>query len=186
MHPTESFSVTRRALDVEDYIDIIRRHKGWIFGPFLFCLVASVVGVYLWPDSYVSEARVKIDQQQIPESMVQSTAGQSQIWDRIQSMSQQIVSRATLTTIIQTKNLYPRERASKPLEDVIEDMRTHIHVDPIASQGGGHLIPAFTIRFQYENKYLAQSVVAELMSKFIDQNSRDMQGRTFTGVQFMK
>ena len=46
MQPNESFSVPRRALDVEDYIDILRRHKGWIFGPFLLTLVASVVGVY--------------------------------------------------------------------------------------------------------------------------------------------
>jgi len=38
MQPTEGMSIPRRALDVEDYIDIIRRHKGWIFGPFLFTL----------------------------------------------------------------------------------------------------------------------------------------------------
>ena len=48
MQPSESFSVPRRALDVEDYIDILRRHKGWIFGPFLLTLVASVVGVHPW------------------------------------------------------------------------------------------------------------------------------------------
>ena len=50
MQPTDSFNVTRRTLDVEDYIDILRRHKSWIFGPFLLCVVASVVGV-LWPTS---------------------------------------------------------------------------------------------------------------------------------------
>src|SRR5437879_4810686 len=72
MQPTEGFSIPRRALDVEDYIDIVRRHKGWIFGPFLFTLVASVVGVYLWPDSYLSQAVVKIVPQQVPENMVQS------------------------------------------------------------------------------------------------------------------
>ena len=32
MQPNENYTVTRRALDVEDYIDILRRHKGWIFG----------------------------------------------------------------------------------------------------------------------------------------------------------
>ena len=35
MQPTDSFNISRRTLDVEDYIDILRRHKGWIFGPFL-------------------------------------------------------------------------------------------------------------------------------------------------------
>ena len=71
MQPTENFSIPRRALDVEDYIDILRRHKGWIFGPFLLTLVASVVGVYLWPDSYESVALIKIVPQQVPQNMVE-------------------------------------------------------------------------------------------------------------------
>src|SRR5579871_6563971 len=113
MQPSESFSITRRALDVEDYIDIVRRHKGWIFGPFLLCLVASVVGVYLWPDTYVSTAVVKVTPQQVPEAMVQSTHTQ-QMFDQINSMEQVILSRSTLTTIINNYGLYQRERARVP------------------------------------------------------------------------
>src|ERR1700741_1048105 len=107
MTPTESFSVSRRALDVEDYIDIVRRHKGWIFGPFLFCLVASVVGVYLWPDTYISVAVVKVVPQQVPEAMVPSVKTQ-QMFDQINSLEQTILSRSTLTTIINNVGLYPR------------------------------------------------------------------------------
>ena len=32
MQPTENYSTPRRTLDVEDYIDIARRHDGWIAG----------------------------------------------------------------------------------------------------------------------------------------------------------
>src|ERR1700730_7738541 len=99
MQPSESFNVPRRPLDVEDYIDILRRHKGWILGPFLFALVAAVVGVYLWPDSYVSTAVIKVTPQQVPESMVQSSINQQMI-DSINSMEQEILSRTVLTTII--------------------------------------------------------------------------------------
>src|ERR1700688_203322 len=105
MQPTEGMSIPRRALDVEDYIDIGRRHKGWVFGPFLLSVVASVVGVYLWPDSYTSQAVVKIVPQQVPETMVQSSINQ-QMYDRINSMEQTILSRTVLTTIINTFNLY--------------------------------------------------------------------------------
>src|SRR5258707_15852902 len=100
MQPTESYSISRRALDVEDYIDILRRHKGWIFGPFLLCVVASVVGVFLWPDSYLSEARIKITTQQVPESLVPA-AFQQQMFDRIETMRANIITRSVLTTIIQ-------------------------------------------------------------------------------------
>ena len=67
MQPSDGLSVTRRPLDVEDYIDVVRRHRGWIFGPFLFCLVASVVGAYLWPETYTSVATIKIVPQQVPD-----------------------------------------------------------------------------------------------------------------------
>ena len=110
--------IPRRSLDVEDYIDILRRHRGWIFGPFLLILVVSVVGVYLWPDSYVSQATVKVQPQQVPENMVQSAVNQA-MTDRISSMSQTILSRATLTTINNSFGLYTRERKSMPIEDVI-------------------------------------------------------------------
>src|SRR5215469_16468792 len=106
MQPTDSFSVPRRTLDVEDYIDIVRRHRGWIFGPFLFTLVATVVGVFFWPDSYVSEATVKVQPQQVPQNMVQSAINQ-EMTDRISSMSETILSRNTLTTIINNFSLYP-------------------------------------------------------------------------------
>src|SRR6185369_745175 len=98
MQPTEGFSIPRRALDVEDYIDILRRHKGWVFGPFLLTLVASVVGAFLWPNSYDSRAVIMIKPQQIPESMVQSSVNQD-VASRIDAMSANIRSVAVLTTI---------------------------------------------------------------------------------------
>lgn len=186
MQPTESFNVPRRALDVEDYIDILRRHKGWIFGPFLLTLVASVVGVYLWPDVYVSRAAVKVQPQQVPTSMVPSAINQM-MTDRINSMSQTILSRTVLTTIINTFGLYQRERSRKPIEDVIEDMRRTIQILPVSTVGGpGREVPAFEIRFSYENRYTAQRVTQDLVSRFIDQNVRDRGNQVFQTSQFLK
>jgi len=122
-------------MDLEDYIDIVRRHKGWIFGPFLFTLVASVVGVYLYPDSFVSQAVVKIVPQQVPQNMVQSAINQ-QMSDRINSMAQTILSRTVLTTIINSFGLYQRERSRMPIEDVVEQMKRAIQIQPVASPTG--------------------------------------------------
>src|SRR6266581_4669227 len=190
MQPTEGFSIPRRALDVEDYVDIVRRHKGWIFGPFLFTLVASVVGVYLWPDSYLSQAVVKIVPQQVPENVVQSAINQ-QMNDRINSMSQTILSRTTLTTIINNFGLYQRERNSMPIEDLIEEMRKKISILPVTAlnaAGGatGHTVPAFVVQFSYENRYLAQRVVQDLVSRFIDENIRNRSNASFQTTQFLK
>ncbi|HWZ32567.1 MAG TPA: GNVR domain-containing protein [Bryobacteraceae bacterium] len=186
MQPTEGYSVPRRALDVEDYIDIVRRHKGWIFGPFLFCAVASVVGVYMWPDTYVSQAVVKVTPQQVPESMVQSSVNQ-QMFDRINSMEQVILSRGTLTTIINNLGLYTRERTRVPIEDVIEEMRKNIQVVPVSNPNrDSRTIPAFAVQFKYDDKYKAQRVVSDLVGRFIEENQRNRSNQTYQTTVFMK
>jgi polysaccharide chain length determinant protein (PEP-CTERM system associated) len=186
MQPSENFSTPRRTLDVEDYIDLVRRHKGWIFGPFLFTLVASVVGVYLYPDSYSSQAVIKIVPQQVPQNMVQSAINQ-QMSDRINSMAQTIMSRTVLTTIINSFGLYQRERSRMPIEDVIEQMKKNIAIQPVASSTGtADRIPAFAVSFSYENRLLAQRVVQDLVSRFIDENIRNRSNATFQTTQFIK
>ena len=187
---SDGYSVPRRTLDVEDYIDVVRRHKGWIFGPFLMTLVASVVGVYLYPDTYVSQAVVKIVPQQVPVNMVQSAINQ-QMSDRINSMAQTILSRTTLTTIINTFGLYSRERARMPIEDVLELMKKKIQILPVATPagtggGGENRIPAFAVQFSYENKYLAQRVVQDLVSRFIDENIRSRSNAVFQTFTFLR
>src|SRR6202035_4776546 len=113
MQPTEGISIERRSLDVEAYIDIIRRHKGWIFGPFLFTVVVSVVGAYMWPDSYQSAAMIRIVPQQVPEEMVQASLSQ-RMESRMSAMVQTVESRSVLTNIINSFNLYPKLRAQEP------------------------------------------------------------------------
>src|SRR5579863_4081036 len=187
MQPTEGFSVQRRALDVEDYIDVVRRHKGWIFGPFLFTLVASVVGVYLYPDTYVSEGVIKIVPQQVPQNMVQPAVN-SEMSDRIFAMAQSIESRTVLTSIINTFGLYKKETSRMPTEDVIEQiMKKAIIITPVASMGGsGRQVPAFTVQFSYEDRHLAQRVVEDLVSKFIDEYNSNSSNQSVLSTQFFK
>lgn len=186
MQPTEGFSIPRRAMDVEDYIDIARRHRGWIFGPFLFTLVASVVGVYMWPDSYESEAVIMIEPQKVPTNMVQSAVNQA-MTDRITSIADTIESRNVLTTIIQTQGLYPKERSREPIEDVIETMKGKISLAPVTTVGtASEKAAAFAIRFSYENRYLAQRVTEDLVSRFIDESKSNRSNATYQTLQLMQ
>ena len=186
MQPTEGFSVTRRTLDIEDYIDIVRRHKGWIFGPFLFVLVATVVGVYTWPDSFTSQGVIKIVPQQVAQNMVQSTVN-SDMTDKIFAEAQSIESRNTLTGIINNFGLYPKDKSRLPIEDVIDEMKAAIHITPVSTVGGtGHQVPAFAIEFSYFDRHLAQKVVEDLSNKFIDQYNSATSNQTVISTQFFK
>lgn len=185
MQPTEGFTIPRRTLDIEDYIDIVRRHRGWIFGPFLFTLVASVVGVYLYPDSYESDAVIMIEPQKVPENFVPAAINQ-EMMQRIQAIAEQIESRTVLTTIIQTFGLYKREQARMPFQDVIEEMKNAISIVPVATVGSAQRAPAFAIQFKYENRLLAQKVNEDIVRRFIDASETNRENATVGTVQFMK
>ena len=63
-------NVPRRALDIEDYIDILRRHWMWIAGPTLAGLVISVVVAFLWPDTFTSYAVLRITPSHVSDRIV--------------------------------------------------------------------------------------------------------------------
>jgi polysaccharide chain length determinant protein (PEP-CTERM system associated) len=164
----------------------MRRHKGWIFGPFLFTLVATVVGVYLYPDSYTSQGVIKIVPQKVPQNMVQ-TAVNSDMTDKIFAEAQTIESHNTLTSIINTFGLYPKDKSRLPIEDVIDEMKQAITISPVSTIGGsGHQVPAFAIAFSYYDKHTAQKVVEDLTNKFIDQYNGATSDQTVISTQFFK
>src|SRR5262245_51470422 len=105
----DPLAIQHRTLDVEDYIDIIRRHRSLILAPMLAGLVISVVVAFLWPDTYVSTATIRVLPPQVPEGLL-SMPLSVDMSQRVNQMTQSILSRGTLTNIINTHSLYPRER----------------------------------------------------------------------------
>ncbi len=54
--PSNYVAISRRTLDMEDYIDVARRHVGWILGPAFAGLVVATVVALTMQNVYVSEA----------------------------------------------------------------------------------------------------------------------------------
>ena len=163
-------TVTRRPPDVEDYIDMLRRYRSWLIGPMFLGLVAAVVVAFMWPDTYVSQAVMRITPQQISDRLVPTIANM-QMQQRLQQMQQEILSRGSLQALIQKPalDLYRKERARYPMEDVIQDMRNK-YIRLQATEVGRGGASAFTISFSYPDRFKAQQVVNELVAKFMDQN----------------
>jgi polysaccharide chain length determinant protein (PEP-CTERM system associated) len=191
MQPQDNLAATRRPLDVEDYIDILRRHKAWIIGPVFAALVVSVVVAFLWPDTYVSVAVIRVVPPQVPENLVAGNIN-GDLQGRISALAQLILNRATLLNIINTKGLYKKELSRKPSDDVIEDMRAHdIKVVPLQlslqQQGDrGPRYPAFEIQFSYNNRFTAQKVVEDLVARFLEENIREVSQQTVSTTQFLR
>ena len=97
---TNFVTVTRRPPDVEDYIDMLRRYRSWLIGPMFAGLVIAVVVAFLWPDTYVSQAVMRITPQQISDRLV-PTVVNMQMQQRLEQMRQEILSRGSLSELIQ-------------------------------------------------------------------------------------
>ena len=125
----EAYTVTRRPMDVADFIDVIRRHRGWIIGPAFAGLVISVVVAFIWPDSYISDGTIRIVPPTVPERYVPSNVN-LQLGQRIAAMEQQVRSRSNILDLINRLALYPREKGRVPDEDLIEKMQGDINLLP--------------------------------------------------------
>ena len=143
------------------------------------------MGGFLWPDTYISEGIIKVEPQQLPSNLVQSVITQDML-DQIQSMTEEIESRADLTNIVSTYNLYPKERTREPLEDVLDGMRKDIKIDPLGVTTQGHTVPAFKVSFSYPDRHQAMKVVQELVAKFIDASYRNQANHATELTQFLK
>jgi uncharacterized protein involved in exopolysaccharide biosynthesis len=183
--------MTRRSLDPEDYGNILRRSKGWIAGPLFAALVVSVVVAFLWPDTYISTATIRVAPPQVPESFVPANTSQD-VQGRVNALVQLILNRATLTNIINTHGLYKRKLARMPLDDVIEEMKQNdIQVLPVrqslnAGQRETQQYPAFEIRFAYSERFTAQKVATDLVARFLEENVREVSQQTVSTTQFLQ
>lgn len=188
MQPQDGLAIARRALDIEDYIDVVRRHRAWILGPLFAALVISVVTAFLWPDTYISTAIIRVVPPQVPEIYVPSNIT-TDMQSRVNSMEQTILSRATLTNLITTQGLYPKERARKPLDDVIEDMRGKdiriSNVQLLTTTQAKQNYPAFSVSFSYNNRFTAQRVATDLVARFLEENQRQVTTQTGATTQFI-
>jgi Uncharacterized protein involved in exopolysaccharide biosynthesis len=188
-------SVPRRALDVEDYIDILRRHWMWIVGPTFAGLVISVVVAFLWPDTYTSYAVLRITPSQVSDKIV-PTNFNLHMQDRMATMLQDVESRSKLIDMIKKFNLYPSEQAKKTMEDIVEEMRRYIHFEALDAGGVGQQQQqrsagaAFRVSFQYSSggpssRFDAQKVVQEMVNSLMSENVIDRRAKSRITTEFL-
>ena len=84
----------------------------------------------------------------------------------------QVQSRTQLERMISELNLYQKERAVRPMQDVVELMRASMSIETVRPN---RLAPvdAFYLRFKYEEPVMAARVTERLGTLYIDYNSRE-------------
>ncbi len=172
MYPVDA---EKTFVDAKEILDIARRQRVWLVGPLLGLLTLGSVGAFLWPDTYVSSTVFRIVPPAASGALIPDPirAGMA---DRVAAMQQSILSRATLTALIDAHNLYPSERKRVPLEDVIENMKRDVSVAPVtASPSPDRRHLAFRVAFSYPNRFDAYRVTQSLVARFLHENKAEQE-----------
>jgi len=149
----------------EDVLQILRRRIWLLLVPFSIVSAATATYSRYLPDIFRSETLILVVPQRVPESYVRSTVT-TRIEDRLQSISQQILSRTRLERIIQDFNLYVEQRRTGIMEDIVEQMRRDIVIQVVKGD-------AFRVSYTGQDPRTVMKVTDRLASLFIEENLRD-------------
>jgi len=162
--------------DLKDYLDALRRRrKGMILVAGTLSVI-SVLVAFLLPPVYRSTATILIEEQEIPQDLIHSTIT-SYAWQRIQTISQRVMTRANLLDLVNRYNLYPDKRGSETNEEIVKRMQDDIKlqainadvIDPRTGQPRPATI-AFTLAYDGETPAVAQKVDNELTTLYLNEN----------------
>ena len=150
---------------IDDLLTILWRRKWLILIPLFVGLVAGWAYARGLPDRYMSETLILMVPPRLREELVRSTA-QSRMGERVQTISQQIMSRTRLETIINDLDLYRDARRTGIMEDIVERMRKDVTVQVVRGD-------AFRVSYVSDRPDTAMKVAERLARLFIDENLRD-------------
>jgi protein tyrosine kinase modulator len=127
-------NIEEKELGVKEIWDIVVRRRWWILAPTFFIWTAVFVTSWFVPSQYRSETVILVEQQKVPQQYVVSNVA-SDMQERLQSMTQQILSRTRLMKIIQDFKLYQNLRSRKSPDELVDTMREDIKIDLVHAPG---------------------------------------------------
>ena len=161
-----------------DYLAIFKRRKRHFFVPAFLILIIIISLAIGLPSIYRSEATILIEQQEIPADLVRSTVT-SFAGERIQMISQRVLSSDNLSRIIDEFELYQAERSKVSQNSLVKKLRNQIELEMISadmidprSGRPTEAIIAFKLSFSNENPQIAQNVTEEFVSLFLNENEK--------------
>jgi succinoglycan biosynthesis transport protein ExoP len=163
----EEFEEQTQRFDLERYLDVLRR-RHIVFLVLVFTGWAAVWGgSWFLPIRYKSGTLILVEAPTMPKDYVVPNVNDS-LQDRLQSITQQILSRTRLLSIIDKLRLYADSRHVLTPDEKVEKMRKDIDIELVRDPRAQ--ITAFNVFFSAPDPHVAQQVTSELTNLFIQEN----------------
>ena len=157
----------------------VRQVLLYVVVPTVVCAAITVALTrYYLPTQYQSQTVILVVPQRVPESFVRST-NTTKIEERLQSLTQQIMSRTRLERIIKDFDLYEAERKTGVMEDIVQKMRGDIEIEVVRGD-------AFRVGYRGDNPRTVMKVTERLASLFIEESLRDRETLAEGTAQFLE
>ncbi len=154
-------------------------------------LLLAILAALFWPPSYTATGTILIEQQELPSELVRSTVS-SYASQRVQVISQRVMTSENLMGIIQRYGLYVPLRKRSPREEVIKRMRKDTALEMISADvidpRDGHPTKAtiaFSVGYSSPSAELASKVANELVSLYLQQNIETRQQSSRDAAEFL-
>jgi polysaccharide chain length determinant protein (PEP-CTERM system associated) len=145
-------------------------------------LVASLV----LPKKYTSSTLVLVEQPTVPVDVIKPVVTDD-LNERMASMKAQILSRSRLEMIVNKFNLYPQQRATAHMEELVERLKAAVDVELIQPMVGSanRQPPGFNVSVTFDDPHLAQQICQEITSMFMEQNATVRVAQSNKTTQFL-
>jgi succinoglycan biosynthesis transport protein ExoP len=164
----------------DQILDIARRrHFHFLIPLFLGWLAVWGASWFIAP-RYKSVTLILVEQQAMPKNYVTPNVSDD-LQGRLQTITQQILSRTRLLHIIDELHLYSGTQANE--EEKVERMRKDIAIDLV--RDGANQVTAFNVSFSSGDPYTAQQATSELTNLFINENLEARQQESEGTTKFL-
>jgi succinoglycan biosynthesis transport protein ExoP len=179
----EELEEKSEGLNLQHYLGVVRRrHLHFLIPLFLGWLLVWGAS-WVLPPRYLSSTLILVEQPTMPKDYVTPNVNDD-LQERMQSITQQILSRTRLLHIIDEFKLYAGGHAQRSPDQKVEMMRKDIVIDLVRDER--NRITAFNVSYSSRNPLMAQQVTSELTDLFINENLEVRQQQSEDTTQFLE
>ncbi len=171
-----------RELTMDDYLAMLRRRLKVILIPTLIAPLGGFLASYALTPRYTSTSTVLVEGQKVPDNYVTPVIT-SDFAQRVQTLSQEILSPSILRPMIHSLSLVPADQEGKlignieqnmQVQPVITSMSQAVDQSPAAKSkkpsAGNEPVPGFNVVYTDSDGVRSQKICNALTSLIVDQN----------------
>lgn len=170
--------------DLQHYLGIARRRHLHFLIPLLLGWVAVWGASWILPARYRSSTLILVEQPSMPKDYVTPNVSDN-LQNRLQSITQQILSRTRLLHIIDQFSLYGGSLSKTTPDDKVDRMRKDIDIELVRDTHHDQ-ITAFNVYYSAHDPNVAQRVTSELTNLFINESLEIRQQQSEDTTKFLE